>query len=479
MKTLLLSLMFLPAILILSFAFIVPLSAKPISIQAGILVYPDPELGDKVLLEFPFAVHRNQFTFMPNDSMGGFLLGAVFAEVMLTDQNGKNVDSANIYFLTRARDTVDAADSESRLFNQLSLEVKPGTYSGKLTVIDVINKNEGTFLYDRIEVNPPIRNRLKLSSIEFAHQISDAGGQNKSGNPVLVKSGRSIIPDPMGLYAEKDSTMYIYAELYNISYDPDIRDSFLVQYTILDDKGITYHQFSDYWQIKPGTSSAISSALNISDVWPGRYTLVMTADDFRSGQADTVKSSFIKFPKPGAAGDLVAYRHRFPYDSIGLETKMRLTRYLLSPQDMALLNELNDAGKDRFLDQYFTDHDTDPTTEINEYLNDLYIRYLYSNEHFSSLPGYGDGWSRDRGRVLMQYGNWDERQEELTPAYGKAFEIWKYYKLQKGGVVFVFQDVGGYGDFKLVHSTAEGEVFNSEWDNFIKGGNLPGDEQQE
>ena len=478
MKKPLLPLLLLFAILILSSAFYVPLSAKPISIQAGILAYPDPELGEKVLLEFPFAVHRNQFTFMPNDSLGDFLIGAVFAEVILIDKNGKNVDSANIYFLTRARDSVDAADSKSRLFNQLSLKVKPGVYSGKLTVMDVVNKNEGTFLYDRIDVNPPMRDRVKLSSIEFAHNITEAGGNNKSGNPVLVKSGRAIIPNPMGLYADEDTVMYVYAELYNMAYDPEITDSFLVSYTIFDEKGMPYHQFSDYWQDKPGASSAISSALKISDIMPGRYTLEMSALDRQSAQADTVRSSFIKFPKQGEIADFVSYKHRFPYDTISLETKLRLTRYLLSPTDMALVNELNDDGKERFLDQYFADHDTDPTTEINEFLNDLYIRYLYSNEHFSSLPGRGDGWSRDRGRVLMQYGYWDDRQEELAPAYGKAYEIWKYFKLQKGGVIFVFQDVEGYGDFKLVHSTADGEVFSSEWDTFIKGGNLPGDEQE-
>lgn len=478
MKKLLVSLMFFFTIIFSLSVVFAPLSAKPISIQAGILAYPDPELGDKVLIEFPFAVHRNQFTLMPQDSLGDFLIGAVFAEVMLSDLNGKNVDSANIYFLTRAKDAEDAADSDSRLFNTLTLEVKPGVYSGKLTIIDVVNKNEGTFLYDRIEVDPPVRDHIKLSSIEFAHQISRAGDLKKGENPVLVKSGRSIIPNPMGLYSESDTSLFVYAELYNLSFDPETPDSFLVQYSILDEKGMMYHQFKDFWQSKPGGSSAISSVLNISSIAPGRYSLEMAVEDFRSGQVDTARSSFIKFPKPGAAGGPLAYEHRFPYDSIGLKTKLRLTRYLLSPQDMAILNDLNEGGKVRFLDQYFADHDPDPTTALNEYLNDLYIRYLYSNKYFSSLPGQGDGWSRDRGRVLLQYGNWDERQEELTPAYGRAYEIWKYYSLQKGGVVFVFQDIEGYGDFKLVHSTASGEVFDSEWDIFVKGGNLPGDGQQ-
>jgi len=458
-------------ITILAFFTLLPasLTAKPISIQAGVCVYPDPELGEKVFVEFPFVVNRNQFTFLPNDSLGDFLLGAVFAEIMLTDLEDRPVDSASIYFLTRAADSVDAANKESRLFNQLSMEIKPGVYKGRLTVLDVVNKNEGSFIYDRLEIEPVVTDHLNLSSIQFAHKISNAGPGENAERSGRVKSGRVIIPNPMGLYKEGDSNLYVYSELYNLAYDSSAPDSFLISYTILDEQSMIYHQYEDLPMAKQGTSSAISDALNISAFAPGRYTLQLTATDMGSGEADTAGGSFIVFSRQGETPGLVSYQHRFPYDSCGLETKQRLVKYFLAPQEMTMLKGLNDVGKMRFIDQYFSDKDPDPATEINEFLNELFIRYIYANKNFSSLPGQGDGWSRDRGRILMQYGNWDQRDEVLTPAYGKPYEIWKYYKLQGGGVIFVFQDVEGYGDFKLVHSTATGEVFDSEWDYIVRG----------
>jgi len=442
-----------------------PLTAKTINVQAGICVYPDPGLEGKVYLEFPFAVNRHEFDFLPKDSLGEYLFGAVFAEVRLFDMNGNTVDSANIYFLTRAKDYTDAINKEVRLFNRLSLKINPGVYKGQLTVVDVVSKNEGYFAYDRIEIEPVEETQLTLSSIEFAHKISPAPKGNNGG---LIKSGREVIPNPMGLYSEKDTALFIYAELYNLDYDASRPDSFTVGYEILDENGLLYHKFDNLRQAKPGTSSVISSALNISNIDPGRYTLRVSAVDNVSGRADTTRGSFLIISGTGHTSGLVAYKHRFPYDSCGLETKLRLAKYFLGPQDMAMLNGLNDSGKVRFIDQFFRDRDPDRTTEINEFLNDLFIRYIFANTHFPSLPGNDDGWSRDRGRILMQYGNWDDREEVLTPAYGKPYEVWTYYKLQSGGIIFVFQDIEGYGDYKLVHSTATGEVFDSDWDKFMK-----------
>jgi len=442
-----------------------PQTTSPIKIQAGIGVYPDPGLEGKVYIEFPFAVNRDQFDFLPQDSLGDFLLGAVFAEIRLTNLEKVVVDSANVYFLIRARDLADAADKEVRLFNRLSLEVPPGNYSGKLTVIDVISKNEGSFSYDRIEVEPVVKERLKLSSIEFAYKISNAV---EGDNPALIKSGRSVIPNPMGLYKEQDDNIYVYAELYNLAYDSTASDSFAIGYSIFDENGVLYHKYADIMQAKPGSSSAVSNALSKAVIEPGRYTLRLTVSDLKSGQTDSARAPFIIFPSAGQTPGLVTYKHRFPYDSCSLSTKLRLAKYFLAPQEMTMLKSLNEAGKERFLNQFFNDRDPDFATDINEFLNELFIRYIYANRSFASLPGQDDGWSRDRGRVLMQYGNWDDREEMLTPSYGKSYEVWTYYKLQGGGIIFVFQDVGGYGDFKLVHSTASGELFDSRWDLLIK-----------
>jgi len=99
----------------------------------------------------------------------------------------------------------------------------------------------------------------------------------------------------------------------------------------------------------------------------------------------------------------------------------------------------------------------------------MYERYLYANSFFSVIKSENDGWYTDRGRILMLYGMWDQRDDEAHPTSGHPYQIWWYYSLN-GGTVFVFQDDQGLGEYRLVHSSLAGEIFNGEWDNAIKSG---------
>jgi len=49
----------------------------------------------------------------------------------------------------------------------------------------------------------------------------------------------------------------------------------------------------------------------------------------------------------------------------------------------------------------------------------------------------------------------------------KAYEIWRYYGLQ-GGIEFVFVGLRGGRDMWLVHSTAQNELFDSNWERWLK-----------
>ncbi|MGC9315981.1 MAG: hypothetical protein ACP5G4_10220, partial [bacterium] len=46
------------------------------------------------------------------------------------------------------------------------------------------------------------------------------------------------------------------------------------------------------------------------------------------------------------------------------------------------------------------------------------------------------------------------------------YEIWEYYKLE-GGSEFVFADVRGINQWRLIHSTYPGEVYNPNWEETI------------
>jgi hypothetical protein len=104
----------------------------------------------------------------------------------------------------------------------------------------------------------------------------------------------------------------------------------------------------------------------------------------------------------------------------------------------------------------------------------MYERFLYVNQFYSLTEEKTDGWSTDRGRVLMIYGQPEKLEDYSHLASGHPYQVWWYYSL-RDGAVFVFQDRRGFGEFKLMHSNYPGEIWRSDWEEALKAGSLPTD----
>ncbi len=404
-----------------------------ISVQAGINLFPNPGTGPKVLAEFPFSVNRNDFQFLPFDSTVQRVRAAIYADIIISDTLNNPVDSASTYFYTVAPDSASAKNVKVRLFNKLLLMVAPGVYKGKLNVIDVTSKKSGAMLYDRIIVPAVVSDTLTLSNLELAFQIRVLDDSSKEGNIRLSKNDREVIPNPMGIFSVEDSAIYVYAELYNLSFDSTRKEKFKIHYAINEilnqaDLAIAgasprVEDFGEELLDKPGTSAVLTNLLPLGKK-PGKYDLVLSAYDPANGATARAVRRFIVVPRTGYVSPSVTYIRKGPLDTAGAQTVTQVIRFLLSPSESAVFNTLNDTGKVRFAVQFFKDHDPSPGTAANEYLDNALQRYNYAIEKFSTQPGLRDGWKTDRGRVLMQYGNPDQRDEEIAPSEEKPWERW-------------------------------------------------------
>lgn len=111
----------------------------------------------------------------------------------------------------------------------------------------------------------------------------------------------------------------------------------------------------------------------------------------------------------------------------------------------------NAAEEDRPAEwsKFWNERDPDPSTARNEALEEHLARVSVATERFASGE---PGWRTDRGRIYIQYGA-PERVERVSDVqYRGEYEIWRYYSLNR---VFVFYDMFGLGDFRLV----EGDLF--------------------
>ena len=446
-------------------------SDDAITVRGGAIFFNRPEFDSVVLVEFPFTLSRHEFEFYRPDTTVDSYFARIFAQITLYGVNGLPLDSANTYFSAIVSDSAEAHRPNYTLFNSLVLVMHPGIYSAHLTIIDAVSKKEGRFFYDRIIVEPSARNALTLTGKCLAYDIRYVGDEPAAAGVGVPKNGYEVRVNPLGTFAVTDTVAFFYAELYNLDYRADQPSDYSLSYAVLDKSGSVVYSLGTRVRPKPGRSVVIVESFNITGWSPGRYLLQVTASDPIKQHDITYEIPILIIAPRSTATEVATSIGQDEMDLLDLETQLHLVRYLLTPDEEATLKRLTKAGQPAFLEQYWQEHDSDPYTEINENRQEMYERYLFANSYFSVGEEVNDGWSTDRGRIFMIYGQCDDLDDQQHPVNRYPYQIWRYYSVGDGAV-FVFVDEDGFGLYELVHSNVNSEIFNQDWDEALKTGSL-------
>jgi len=117
------------------------------------------------------------------------------------------------------------------------------------------------------------------------------------------------------------------------------------------------------------------------------------------------------------------------------------------------------------IEEFFTDFwkVRNPESPQQEWYN-YYAQVMRVNNNYSTLKI--KGYRTDRGHYYLKYGPPSDIEYEHSDVNGPPYEIWTYNVMEDGQInkIFVFYNVDLVTkDFKLLHSTARGEIFNSNW----------------
>ena len=181
------------------------------------------------------------------------------------------------------------------------------------------------------------------------------------------------------------------------------------------------------------SETRLSWPVSVKDLWLDVYRLnaIVTVGD----QQLTASTSFSMLTESHTALATFFKESLAVLSYIATEEEIRILR-MAAPQD-----------RKRLWDQFWTDHDPIPETEINELKEQFFQRIRIANELFGSLRA---GWQTDRGRIFIIHGDPDEVTRDNYSEWGRPMVIWYYNRLQ---LQFVFIDRRGFGEYDLVDSS--------------------------
>ncbi|HEX9751216.1 MAG TPA: GWxTD domain-containing protein [candidate division Zixibacteria bacterium] len=412
-------------------------------------------------VEFYFEIKRSTFVFRPTQSG---LRADVATRVRITDREGRAVDSAAAVFAAMATDSSDLADADYTLFFAMAIDLPPGRYSAQVDVTDLADSSSSKATYPVI-VPDFSGDTLMLSEIQLGYDIQLAADTAANLYDVLVKNGYKTYPDCRGLVSESRTQLYFYCESYNLSYSPTSAADYTVGFSIVPTDGTPARSLGVQHLKKPGPSTVLASHVTVDDLSSGVYRLRLEVSDPATAQHAVVEKPF-QVLRPMT-------------DSLTVEEVERvrdIIAFIARPGELTAFDQFDARGKLSFLIQFWRERDPSPDTPINEYRDEHMRRMNYANDQFSiGFRERSDGWRTDRGRVYIVYGPPTEiKRYPFTPDFPAAIH-WVYDNIpNQGSADFLFLDEAGFGDYRLVHSSARGERRDPNWEYQLQIGAFEG-----
>jgi GWxTD domain-containing protein len=384
-------------------------------------------------------------------------------EFRITIQNatiGKIVQVDRFYVPVFVPDSTAPVLSKS-LLSKVTYVLKPGSYSVALYGFDSGDKTRRDSTRFVVDILPR-PSTIVLSDLELCANIAESTDKTD----IFYKNSYRVLPNPSLVFGSNGSpVVFTYSELYNL------QNGFLysIKSQIIDSRGIVCKQRTRLH--KYSINNAVDVAmLNITSLVSGRYTCQYILSDTLGHEITrSEKKIFVYNPnvQPPAATKYSAKGAELAgLSDDELVDEFRKIKYLVNDDMIRTFNKISSQdGRREFLAKFWTDVESGQH-ESTDLTRAIYLdRVLTANQRYHAMGKAG--WLTDRGRVYLLYAEPDEVERFPNSNASKPYEIWHYNQIESG-VIFVFIDRSGFGDYTLVHSTKRGEIQDESWQQYLQ-----------
>jgi GWxTD domain-containing protein len=360
------------------------------------------------------------------------------------------------------------------LVDRISFLLPAGEFTLLLKAQDLHNVSMKDSLQIPVNLTSYPSDQPSLSDLILATSIER--NSNDTENP-FYRNTLVVIPNPTLLFGKDQMKLFYYLESYHISKNIQT-PVYTIQYFITDadEKRVDQIAPVKIQRKTAGSDSRVEQgAVQLRSLPTGKYyfNFEMTDSEGVDICAKT-KSFFIYNPEAdqrleAAAQDVLSQTAMLLFDGMSkeeLDQEFAYTEYLLTTEVKKIYKALDDInGKKTFLARIWKQLDSNQETIQNEFREDYLARIQEANQKYARMGT--EGWKTDRGRVLMIYGHPNSVDSYPYQEDSKPYEIWFYYDIQ-GGVQFIFADLMGFKNYELIHSTARGELHNSNYEAVLR-----------
>jgi len=401
--------------------------------------------------------------------------------VYVKNDNGKYQGSLLITMLFKQQDSIrdfrkyelfspevdDTTSINFSFLDQQRIPLPDGEYEMELSIADK-NRNKAPFVVNEsIQLSYPA-DRICISGIELVESFVKATTETQ-----ITKNGYDFMPYLDYFYPASVNRLIYYAEIYNTNLKMQPDDRFVTSVTIQAFE--TGRMVASYQKVKRETPKAVNVVLgefDITQLPSGNFNLVISVRD-KENKEIVSNSMFFQRSNPSRTYDMqnlaaVITENSFVEAIRSLDTIREFTRMVfpIASADEKLFIRSNSRQADlNVLQQFFltfwqSRNPQDPRSAWLAY----YDQVLVVNKEFKSVNK--KGYETDRGRVYLQFGPPNARTQSYDEPRAYPYEIWQYYKIgiQSNRKFVFFAREYASGDFELLHSDVQGEVYNPRWE---------------
>lgn len=370
----------------------------------------------------------------------------------------------------------DTANLTDLLYHQKRFLLPKGKYRLVMDIQD-INDTAETYHVDRVlqlTITKEFPDHSQVIYLEDFKPAKEDGiaAYKRSGYEMfpLISTGTPFFPPAIDRLA-------FYNELYNLDKKLGLDAKFLVKYYLKDETtGQVLTEYGGFQRASAAVVNPVLGQIGISKLPTGNYLLVVEALDAK-GEVVLKHENF--FYRKNDAGEILVGNFEDQMvlgtwvDQLGnLDSIVKFVDYLYpisSEREQIIQDNLLAAADEEQLKKYFYAfwYSRKPLA-AQESWREYHKQVRIANKLFSS--GLTKGYRSDRGRVWLTYGEPSQVERRDMEPNMPPYIIWQYdnivtpYTIPQNNRLFIFGEFEPSTQiFKLIHSTAIGEINSPNW----------------